>query len=136
MALGRGFVDALALRRSSPLPGHLRGDSAFVEENQLLRRDGLDGPEVLFSPFTVGLGVALGCVKGFFFTPLAHLPQYLPHPALGDPNTRPGQPLAQLRFGQIRLLAQPAAQARSHLGIHSTDGTATLLHAPLLLPGT
>src|ERR1035437_9293814 len=63
-----------------------------------------------------------------FFTPLAHLPQHLAHPTFGNLDARTNQSLVQLRFGQVRLLAQPTAQARLHLGIHSADRAITLLN--------
>ena len=64
--LRRGFADPLALRRPAPLPRHGRGDAAFVQENQLLRRDRGDGGEELFATLEVGLGVAFGSVEGLF----------------------------------------------------------------------
>src|ERR1035437_3517014 len=71
-----------------------------------------------------------------FFTPLAHLPQHLAHPTFGNLDARTNQSLVQLRFGQVRLLAQPTAQARLHLGIHSADRAITLLNQPFLLAST
>src|ERR1022692_3207755 len=71
-----------------------------------------------------------------FFTPLAHLTQHLAHPALRDLNAASSQTLAQLRFGQIRLFTQPAAQVRLDICIHPTDWAISLLHRPLLLTST
>src|ERR1019366_9224182 len=51
-------------------------------------------------------------------------PQHLAHPTFGNLDARTNQSLVQLRFGQVRLLAQPTAQARLHLGTVRWDRVA------------
>ena len=47
---------------------HLRGHSALVEEDQLLRRDGLEALEELFPPLAVLFAVAFDGVERLFFS--------------------------------------------------------------------
>jgi hypothetical protein len=72
VTLRGGFVNPLAPWRTAPLPRHLRGDATFIQKNQLLRINRMNGFEKLFATPTVGFRVSLGCVKSFFYAPVAY----------------------------------------------------------------
>ncbi len=67
VAARHGVMDAVAAPGPCPGPGHLRRDAAFVEVNQVFRRDRGDLADELFAAFAVGFGVALGGVERLFF---------------------------------------------------------------------
>ena len=49
MSAGGSLGHALTPRRPSPQPRHLGGDSTFIQENQVFRRDLADGLEELLA---------------------------------------------------------------------------------------
>ena len=57
--VGRGFGDPSTARGASAEPGHVRGHSALIQENQLLRRDRADVFQERLAPLPVRLRVAL-----------------------------------------------------------------------------
>src|SRR5208337_5464437 len=63
-----GFGDAAAAFAARPQSGQRRGHTAFVQENQPLRRDRGDLGEILFAPPEVGFTVALGGVERLFLS--------------------------------------------------------------------
>jgi len=60
-------VDSATIYTASIEPRHRGRDTAFVQENQVFRRDRTDALDELFPSSTVGLGVALGGVERLFF---------------------------------------------------------------------
>src|SRR6202008_283638 len=69
--------------------GHLRGDAAFIEKNQLLWRDPADDFKEFSTPLEVGRGVSLDGVERFFFAPDPSCAASVRHG-----YSIPGQPLA------------------------------------------
>src|ERR1035441_9953751 len=68
MASRSGFMHAPAAAGAGITACHLRGHSALVEEDQLLRRDGLEALEELFPPPAVLFAVAFDGVERLFFS--------------------------------------------------------------------
>src|ERR1035437_8045662 len=68
MASRSGFMHAPPAAGAGITACHLRGHSALVEEDQLLRRDGLEALEELFPPLAVLFAVAFDGVKRLFFS--------------------------------------------------------------------
>src|SRR5208337_1893700 len=53
VTLRRAFMHSCPTRGASIQPRHARGDAAFIEENQLLRRDGAEPRDELFAAPTI-----------------------------------------------------------------------------------
>src|ERR1019366_8612902 len=68
MASRSGFMHAPPAAGAGITACHLRGHSALVEEDQLLRRDGLEALEELFPPLAVLFAVAFDGVERLFFS--------------------------------------------------------------------
>lgn len=64
---GRGFGNAPSSPRTAIEAGHAGGDSAFIQEDQLFRRDRLDAFKEVDPPLEVDRGVSLKRVKRLFF---------------------------------------------------------------------
>ena len=58
VALGRALADARPTHTSGIAARHLRGNAAFIQENQLLRRNVAEGLDELLASFAVGFRVA------------------------------------------------------------------------------
>ena len=58
VALRRALGDARPTHTSGIAARHLRGNTAFIEENQLLRRNAAEGLDELLASFAVGFRVA------------------------------------------------------------------------------
>jgi hypothetical protein len=58
VALGRAFADARPTPTAGIAARHLRGNAAFIQENQLLRRNVAEGLDELLASFAVGFRVA------------------------------------------------------------------------------
>jgi hypothetical protein len=58
VALGRALGDARPTHTAGIAARHLRGNAAFIQENQLLRRNVAEGLDELLASFAVGFRVA------------------------------------------------------------------------------
>jgi hypothetical protein len=56
-------MDAPASKTSSIEPRHRSGDTAFIKENQLVKRGRMDFLKELRPPLLIGFAVSLGCVE-------------------------------------------------------------------------
>src|ERR1700679_1654271 len=68
VSLGRALVDPNPALSPGVAPGHLRRDTAFVQENQPFRRDRPKPVEEDFTPLAVFFRVSLGGVERLFFS--------------------------------------------------------------------
>jgi len=59
-------MDTLASKTSSIEPRHRGGDTAFIEENQLVARRQMDLLKELRPPLLIGFGVSFGCMERLF----------------------------------------------------------------------
>jgi len=67
VAARRRFMDAPASRTSRIQPRHRSGDTAFVEEDQLVEWGRMDFFKELRPPLLIGFGVSLGGMERLFF---------------------------------------------------------------------
>jgi hypothetical protein len=63
VAAGRCFVDARASGTTRIEPRHRSGDTAFIQENQLVERGRVDFLKELRPLLLIGFGVSLGGMK-------------------------------------------------------------------------
>ena len=63
VAAWRRFMDPSATNTSRIQPRHRSGDTALIEEDQLIERGRMDFFKELRSPLLIGIGVSLGCVE-------------------------------------------------------------------------
>jgi hypothetical protein len=63
VAAGRCFVDARAPRTTRIEPRHRSGNTAFIQENQLVERGCVDFLKKLRALLLIGFGVSLGGMK-------------------------------------------------------------------------
>src|SRR5208337_4373204 len=77
-SIGRALVDTRASPATRVQPRHLRRNSAFIEENQLFKRDRTRRLDELFPAFAVGFRVAFLGVERPFLQPQAQTPHHTP----------------------------------------------------------
>ena len=63
MAAGRRFIDAPSSQTTRIEPRHRGGDTAFIEENQVVQRGRMDFFKERCPPLLIGFGVSLGRVE-------------------------------------------------------------------------
>ena len=68
MASRSGFMHAPPTYGAGITACHLRGHSALIEDDQILRRDGLEALEEPFPPLAVLFAVAFDGVERLFFS--------------------------------------------------------------------
>ena len=68
VASGHRVLNSVAAHGTSVQTGHLGGDAAFVEVDQVFGCDPRDGFKERFAPLPVGFGIALGGVDRLFLS--------------------------------------------------------------------
>ena len=84
LPLRRRLVNANAARSTGIAPGHLGRHAAFIEVNQLFRRDRAETDEKGFAPPAIFFGVALGSMERLFFSRRSSSRTTPPHLRVAD----------------------------------------------------